>query len=102
MSFFKEERLRDPAWLKRVRDLPCVVTRTAGGNDPAHLRYGLSGGIALKPSDDLVLPLRHDMHMEQHRIGEVAFWQDIMATDSHFMMECIKAYARQLYRENKK
>ncbi len=102
MTNFKQDRLRNPSWLKQVRDMPCVVTGTMGGNDPAHIRHGLSGGIGLKPPDDLVLPLRHDMHMEQHRKGEVAFWHEVLANDSILMMECLKAYARQLYKDNKK
>lgn len=61
----KENRLRDPKWLIAVRSIPCVVTGNPDGNDPAHIRYGcLSGGM--KPADDLVLPLRHDIHVDQH------------------------------------
>lgn len=99
---FKQPRLEDPKWLVAVRSIPCVVTGNPEGNDPAHIRYGLSGGTGYKPPDNLVLPLRHDLHAAQHthKGGEVGFWRDMMNQDDRFMMECIKAYARQLYREN--
>lgn len=82
--------------------MPCVATgQSHDPCDPAHIRAGLSGGVGMKPSDDLVLPLSHAAHMEQHHIGERPFWLKVMQRDSHFMMECVKAYARQLYRENR-
>lgn len=100
-SFFKKKRLEDKAWLVRVRSIPCILTNNPEGNDPAHIRYGFLCASD-KPDDDLVLPLRHDMHVAQHnhRGGEIGFWREVMAHDDHFMMECVKAYARQLYREN--
>lgn len=94
--------MENPDWLIRIRDLPCVLTHNPEGNDPAHIRYGLSGGMARKPDDDLALPLRHDLHDAQHnhRGGEVGFWIEHISMNPEFLMECLKAYARQLYKEN--
>jgi hypothetical protein len=99
---FKIPRLENKKWLIALRDFPCVVTGNRGGNDPAHIRYGLTGGMGLKPPDDLALPLRHDQHVAQHnhKGGEVGYWREVFANDERFMMDCLKAYARQLYREN--
>lgn len=102
MANFKKPRIENPAWLKKVRDMPCVLTGNPDNNDPAHIRFGHEGGMGLKPGDDLVLPLRHDLHGTQHQVGEVAFWRAYITSNDRFMMECIKAYARQLYRENNK
>lgn len=40
----------------------------------AHIRHGLAGGMGLKPCDSLTVPLCPDCHNEQHRKGEVWFW----------------------------
>lgn len=97
----KTQPLRNPKWLIAVRSIPCVITGNPDGNDPAHVRYGCyrAGG---KPDDNLVLPLRHDLHVAQHnhKGGEIGFWREMINRDAHFLMECVKAYARQLYREN--
>lgn len=79
--------------------MPCVLTGHVPPSDPAHIRYGcLSTGR--KPDDDLVLPLAHELHQEQHNIGEVKFWLEQLMKDHHFAMECVKAYARELYRKH--
>lgn len=40
----------------------------------AHIRVNSDGGMGQKPSDNRVLPLCHDCHALQHRIGEIKFW----------------------------
>lgn len=81
--------------------MPCVVTHRSPC-DPSHIRYGLEGGTGLKPSDDLVVPLSPELHRRSHRIGEVIFWQNVMRENPTFMMICLKAFARQLYRDHHK
>jgi hypothetical protein len=59
------------AWVRRHQ---CSVPGCA--NYPcecAHARTGTDGGIALKPSDQWVISLCPDHHIEQHRIGEAEF-----------------------------
>ncbi len=99
-SNFKQPRLRDPEWLKIVREMPCVIT-AAMPSDPSHIRHGLEGGTGLKPPDDLVLPLCHALHEKSHRLGEVVFWTRIMNENPRFMMDCLKSHARQLYRNHR-
>jgi len=91
--------IRNPKYLQKVREMACVVTNRPGPSDPAHIRHGLGGGMGMKPGDNLVLPLSHEMHRDQHQIGERRFWLKAMQMNGDFMMECVKAYARQLYNE---
>lgn len=96
---FKTPVIRNPKWLKRVSDMDCVLSNTPGPNDPAHIRYGLEGGMGMKPGDDLVLPLTHTLHQVQHNIGEVKFWVRYLPQNPDLLMKCVKAYARELYRK---
>lgn len=98
----KDKPLRDPAWLKAVREMPCVLTGKPGPNDPAHIRYGLGGGMGMKPPDNRVLPLSPEFHLQQHSIGERRFWMIHMMDNPDFMMSCILALAEKLYRQNQK
>lgn len=81
--------------------MDCCLTGTPGPNDPAHIRYGLGGGMGMKPGDDLVLPLTHNLHQIQHQIGEVTFWTKYLSQNPDLLMKCVKAYARELYRTKK-
>lgn len=99
MVMQKDKTLRDPAWLKAVREMPCVLTGKPGPNDPAHIRYGHGGGMGMKPPDSRVLPLSHDLHLQQHSIGEKRFWLMHIMDNPDFMMACIVAYAEKLHRE---
>ena len=94
----KQKNLRDPKWLVAVREMPCTIydcNKTP--SEPAHIRLGGTGGTALKPPDDMVVPLCHHHHAEQHRIGERTFWSKVFAADPLFMIRCLQSYARQLY-----
>lgn len=86
--------------MKWVRQQPCIITgRTGEDIDPAHIRHGLGGGMGLKPSDDLVLPVVHAMHAKQHSLGEETFWFRAVVEDRDLLMRAIKALAREQYRE---
>jgi hypothetical protein len=98
MTLQKNPPVRDPKHLAKVREMSCVVCG-ATPCDPAHIRHGLGGGMGMKPGDDLVLPLCHAHHMEQHRIGELRFWDMALSKDDRLMMNCVKALAKYLYRK---
>jgi hypothetical protein len=58
--------IRDPAYLKFIRSLPCAVCPRDKGIEAAHVgRRGLSQ----KSSDRETIPLCSLHHQEQHRIG---------------------------------
>lgn len=96
----KNPPVRDPDWLKKVKSMCCVITGYPE-SDPAHIRYGLGGGMGMKPGDDCVIPIRHDLHVIQHNVGEITFWAKYISANPDFMMKCLKAYARELYKEHK-
>jgi hypothetical protein len=100
----KREIVRDRKWLDHCHTLPCVLTHCVSSDIlsvvPAHIRHGLGGGISLKPGDDTALPLRADLHNEQHRVGEVRFWREHVTDE--LLMRALKALAREMYREWKR
>jgi len=73
----EDARIRDRNWLDAHHAMTCWVPGCATvGCDPAHVRAGQGGGTGLKPSDDLVYPLCHAHHSEQHGWpgGEENWW----------------------------
>jgi hypothetical protein len=67
--------------LKFVRNLPCLISGERKNVDAAHVRYvdhrfgkRMTGGSE-KPDDKWTVPLRRDLHEEQHGGNERAFWQ---------------------------
>lgn len=68
-------RVRDPAYLRSANGRPCSVP---GCNQPAacaaHIRTGMRGGTALKPSDDEVEWLCHVHHDDQENHPGPEWW----------------------------
>lgn len=72
----KVKILRDRKYLDSFNGHACWVCAAQDGTIvPAHIRHGFSGGMGLKPPDNLALPLCHDCHARQHDIGELDFWR---------------------------
>lgn len=99
MKFPKATIVRDKAYLKWVRQQPCVITGRMGEDiDPAHIRHGcFSAGM--KPGDDCVMALSHNLHMIQHNWGEETFWLKHVTDNPDLLMRALKALARENYRE---
>lgn len=96
----KQNLVRDKGWLQHVRHkMRCILTLESNP-DPAHIRYGCFS-MGAKPGDDLVLPLSRASHERQHSVGEVTFWLTQFNENPDFAMKCLKAYAREQYREYK-
>lgn len=74
----REEKADHLAW---IRTLPCVVTGQRPA-EAAHIRFGFlkyakrETGMQEKPDDLWVVPLHHDVHMQQHTRGEWKWWQE--------------------------
>jgi len=81
-------RLRDAGHRRFVASLPCCHCLAQPPTQAAHIRSGQTGGMGLKPSDDLAIPLCVDCHRHQHTTSEVAF---------HGNIERVKALATALY-----
>jgi hypothetical protein len=60
--------------LSFIRQLPCVACGRAAPSEPAHVRTGTDGGVAIKPGDRYAVPLCAACHAKQHRVGELSFW----------------------------
>jgi hypothetical protein len=89
-----------PRHLERIREMHCLVCWSPPPNEAAHIRMGLAGGMAKKPSDLFTVPLCHKCHAEQHAgDGEVAFWRDALATNKVLLTALLRAYARSLYQD---
>lgn len=91
--------LRDSSYLKHLRGQPCVITglsaNTACDVVAAHIRYGSTGGMGLKPPDSHALPLGALLHQHQHSVGETAFWRSHVTDD--LLMRALLALARERY-----
>lgn len=92
----KNKPIRDAAWLEKIRHMDCIVCQKTPC-DPAHIRVGTNGGMGMKPGDDYVIPLCHECHSEQHRIGEKTFWTRVLSNNGSFTMFLMRTFARQLY-----
>ena len=70
------KRYRDKDHLKRVAALPCLVCGR-GPSQAHHIRFAQDRGLALKVSDEFVVPLCNTDHDALHRSGdERRWWQD--------------------------
>lgn len=66
-------RLRDKTHLRHVATLPCLVCQ-AVPSDPHHLTFAQPRGLALKVSDEFVVPLCVLHHNDLHRGGAEELW----------------------------
>lgn len=92
----RSERELDDAHLKNIRQLPCLICGETP-SDAAHVRYSSpvhgkrNTPMGQKPSDKWALPLCRKHHDEQHRTGELTFWN--RANISPFLV-CVKLYEK--------
>ena len=91
---------RDPAYLVKVRQLPCICCgMEPPGIEAAHVRmqsaaHGKRGGIGKKPADRWTIPLcggPGGCHAEQHESGELKFWH---AVGLNPLYVCERLYAQ--------
>jgi len=72
------KRKQNEKHLSFIRSLPCCTCPKTAPCEAAHIRMGTNGGMGLKPTSEWVVPMCHKCHnLEQHRVGENAFWPDI-------------------------
>ncbi|HEV2161863.1 MAG TPA: DUF968 domain-containing protein, partial [Stellaceae bacterium] len=84
-------RLRDPAHLKYVASLPCLIC----GRTPAHahhLRFAQLRSLGSKPSDEWTVPLCPIHHRSLHDAGREEEWWQAKEIDA-------KAEAERLWTE---
>ena len=79
---FREPREKDEKYLKRVRQLPCLVCGDDTTTEAAHIRYAdrtvckRQTGMAEKSDDKYAVPLCGECHREQHMGNEFEWWQE--------------------------
>lgn len=97
--FFKKKRLRDAKYLKSFNGAKCIACGVIDASVvAAHIRHGHTGGMGLKPPDNLTLPLCCNCHREQHEIGEGKFYKKHLGCN----MSYVKAIAVERYEEWRK
>jgi len=102
MQIPKNKPSRDRKFLDWLREQPCLVTGRYGNPDietvdPAHFRWGTNGGTSMKPSDYFANPLIHSEHDKQGRVGEEAYWLDVVNKNPRILQEFIAHALRWRY-----
>ena len=91
----KPNVLRDDAWRKDIRDMPCLFTGLRATNYesvvPAHIG---TLGKAIKSPDDEILPVLHTIHQRMHNGGEIEVFRNAPAD---VLRAAFRALARELY-----
>lgn len=75
----KDKTPRHKEYLKFVRTLPCCICEIYGEQFSAVPHHTQTGGVSLKGSDLLVIPLclyHHTGRGGVHNIGKITFYQD--------------------------
>ena len=70
----RTERVRDRAYLDSFQGAACWNCGGTGTTVGAHIRWGQEGGVGLKPSDDLTVPLCFSCHASQEKSPGSEWW----------------------------
>lgn len=85
----RQPPLRDRTYLDSFEGEACWSCGQADGTVVgAHIRWGQEGGMGMKPSDDLVVPLCSVCHADQESSPGPEWWADL-----------VKRNARRRYRD---
>lgn len=71
-TYFKEKTVRDPAYLRFIESMPCMIT---GRQAEAHHEPLNGHGMGIKGPDNETLPLSREMHTKRHAYGRESFWE---------------------------
>ena len=74
MSWFKQSRVKDPAYLKYMGNLPCLVSGTTNATVGHHLLKTGLRGVGLKSPDNFLIPLAVGVHNQLHASGNEDKW----------------------------
>jgi len=76
MSWFKQSRVKDPAYLKYMGELPCLVSGTTNATVGHHCLRGGYRGMGMKNDDSMVIPLSASIHLQLHQSGNEVKYMD--------------------------
>ena len=87
---------RDALYLRHVRAQPCCVFGFERGRIVVahHVRIFGAGGMGLKPSDYLTVPLHCVTHRELHDMPEAAFWERAGIDPADEIRRLMESYLR--------
>lgn len=69
----KRKKFRSEKYRRWIASLPCIITKTTGECQCAHIRSGFYA-IGMKPDDSMCVPLHWRQHLLQHEISEEKFY----------------------------
>lgn len=75
----RSSRWRSAAHCNFVRSHACCNCGSDVAIEVAHVRLGSGAGMGQRPHDYLTVSLCRDCHAQQHRVGEVTFWNDFIS-----------------------
>ena len=88
------ERINDPPYRADFNGKECAICESTETTVGGHSRHGLKGGMGLKPSDTLIMPLCDPHHKEEAK-DQVAFWWKY----KRWTIDEAQEEARQRYRD---
>ena len=98
LAISEPERIRDRPYREHVATLPCLACNRYGVQ-AAHESHG-NYARGLKASDDLCMPLCPECHRKHDQgVGISTFWIGVLSANRLLMMDMVKAWLRQQYRE---
>ena len=100
--------LRDKKWLDQIRrqEIACQVTgRTGSDYDPVVPAHVGITGKGCKAPDNHVIPMLDSEHRASHGQtqggGFQTYWCEKFMEDKHLLLDVLRAYAKQIYDENR-
>ncbi len=92
LAYPKPERLESPAYLKYVRQHPCLIPKCWKVTQAHHLVFDGQGRIGSKVSDFQTVPLCAQHHRQFHQLGREKF-AGLYALDfARIIIDLLSAY----------
>lgn len=66
---------RSEAYLEFIRSRPCMISGSKIDVVAHHVRCLGGGGMGIKPSDYMCVPLTAELHAQLHQMGEWSFYE---------------------------
>ena len=90
--------IRDKKWLLHLRDEPCIFSSQLGNDNQSVVAHHIGGGgMGMKASDDLSLPMLQKHHTQVHQHGEASTYRKLLS--DRVLIAMARAYAREQYAE---
>ena len=77
------KRLRDPKYLRSLREMPCLACGIIPAGVAHHLLRAEPRGMGLKTSDNCAVPMCHNCHSELHMAGNEELYWDLRGINAY-------------------